>query len=914
MEKYIENKFLRLILLFVIGVFLQFNNIVIAQEVSRPGTQISDNTAPHSLEPLTFSILDLNSAEKGFLMPRMTTAERMRIPTQELVGGMAIYNTTIDCIEFYNTTRQKWMSTCGDVEPAIFTIPDDKCSSIVPSGEYAEKVFLDSRKNLIAIEVNVSAAGTYNIEAIAYDNDEKLNGYSFAAQGVFPSEGNFTVILKGHGTPKKGYPRNVDGTPTAKDTIVFLFNNKEVSCKVSNIVDTKAITYDLVEVIQSGEFFTKVNVVDSKTTGKITVKINNISQAGIVEIKTATQNGISFSGRKVLNQSEVNSRTATIDLIASGVPSTPAKLPFDFVSNSYVRHEDGEPAKKITKIVAISPVNVTSDCKGAIFGKEFKVNEVLTSEHIITVPVKVTATGRGRVIGTIATGNGQTELIEYASEILDFVFNAANTDVMNIELKPISGTGKPKVGGRNLVMKLQLESKGLKEYIPSEVDEKILKDICSLDVPVKSSWAEIDYSNVSIKFYSAVTSVTTTDPIFGGPMAYATPRTKMDGEGDFRFYIQVNGLQAKSAGAWNISVTSFNGVEFKANGNFTQTQVDNNTSISVNLFPYGESETDREEIWLPVMAKTDSGTTKLGDVRINYVYRPMTIYSIGHQAWHPGGDYNNYNSGPDLTVNSSSNFGWKGTVRIDGLVSLSSPGSTGNRNDFSNNRDLATFNSNLDEADIFVNGGYNYDRSSDQMTSLINKINTNKLAVIFTEDNSSNAMNNMVTFLNRVGGANGSYSTSSFTSAGDKGYQTLTNKREITSPEAANALFSNRFMVLHPPTSGQTYTMEGANVASGYRGGFYLSSTPYGFDVLAKVSDTSIFAVTHQTKGVVAVFAEAFMGGRENVARTSKTYANYTRAKGIPDTHTGYDMPTYNSYFLLNLMHWAIDYTQRNNP
>ncbi len=902
-EKYIENKFLRLILLFVIGVFLQFNNIVIAQEVSRPGTQISDNTAPHSLDPLAFSILDLNSAEKGFLMPRMTTAERMRIPTQELVGGMAIYNTTIDCIEFYNTTRQKWMSTCGDVEPAIFTIPDDKCSSIIPSGEYAEKVFLDSRKNLIAIEVNVSAAGTYNIEAIAYDNDEKLNGYSFVAQGVFPSEGNFTVILKGHGTPKKGYPRNVDGTPTAKDTIVFSFNNKVISCKVSNIVDTKAITYDLVEVIQSGDFFTKVNVVDPKTTGKITVKINNISQAGIVEIKTATQNGISFSGRKVLNQSEVNSRTATIDLIASGVPSTPAKLPFDFVSNSYVRHEDGEPAKKITKIVAISPVNVTSDCKGAIFGKEFKVNEALTSEHIITVPVKVTATGRGRVIGTIATGNGQTELIEYASETLDFVFNAANTDVMNVELKPVSGTGKPKVGGRNLVMKLQLESKGLKEYLPSEIDEKILKDICSLDVPVKSSWADINYNSISTSFTSTIKAV------YNDGKQYIPARLKMSDSGDVRFRITVSNIYVNTPGKYEFETDLFNGVQFKASGNF-----DNVGYQSVTLMAYGMSETDRPTEALQIYYRGENGRVSLGSghnrtAEVDYVYRAMTVYSIGGgESWHPGGrrDPWGFSSVP-IMLRSEDHFGWNGVVRIDRLSYYGIPYGSNAANNTAKDMEgnASSFNIGMNNSDIIFIGtnttSGSVTKSSQSFSNLaIGLMYLNK-AVVYSESNS--------TYLSEFMGLMGAPGLS-ISSANVSGPHYIAQSNSLNSLIVGDPFKNFGLRYSNIGLSGR------AVIGSDRDKNLTINSLPSTFSPIASGSSggrSNVLAFMHNEYGLVVIGNNNIMGGYDNRLGSAGWTASSDR-QGTPVTATIGGVTTYNSWFLLNLMHWAIDYSQKKVP
>lgn len=48
------------------------------------------------------SILDLSSSNKGFLVPRLTTVQRDAIVSP--VAGLNIYNTTKNCMEFYNGT------------------------------------------------------------------------------------------------------------------------------------------------------------------------------------------------------------------------------------------------------------------------------------------------------------------------------------------------------------------------------------------------------------------------------------------------------------------------------------------------------------------------------------------------------------------------------------------------------------------------------------------------------------------------------------------------------------------------------------------------------------------------------------------------------------------------------------------
>lgn len=51
-------------------------------------------------EPDPSAVLDLNSTSQGLLSPRMTTAQRNAIPNP--APGLQIYNTDVNCLQFYN--------------------------------------------------------------------------------------------------------------------------------------------------------------------------------------------------------------------------------------------------------------------------------------------------------------------------------------------------------------------------------------------------------------------------------------------------------------------------------------------------------------------------------------------------------------------------------------------------------------------------------------------------------------------------------------------------------------------------------------------------------------------------------------------------------------------------------------------
>jgi uncharacterized protein (TIGR02145 family) len=63
--------------------------------------------------PSTSAVLELQSTDKGFLPPRMTTAQRSLIATP--VEGLIIYNSSNNCLEFFDGTN--WISFCDDPSP-----------------------------------------------------------------------------------------------------------------------------------------------------------------------------------------------------------------------------------------------------------------------------------------------------------------------------------------------------------------------------------------------------------------------------------------------------------------------------------------------------------------------------------------------------------------------------------------------------------------------------------------------------------------------------------------------------------------------------------------------------------------------------------------------------------------------------
>jgi hypothetical protein len=78
--------------------------------------------------PDNSALLDLESTERGFLIPRMTTAQRDAIDVTGSPHALMIFNTTVNCFQAYNTTDTQWENIyCfGDCNTTINTHPENQ--------------------------------------------------------------------------------------------------------------------------------------------------------------------------------------------------------------------------------------------------------------------------------------------------------------------------------------------------------------------------------------------------------------------------------------------------------------------------------------------------------------------------------------------------------------------------------------------------------------------------------------------------------------------------------------------------------------------------------------------------------------------------------------------------------------------
>jgi uncharacterized protein (TIGR02145 family) len=194
----------KLIILFILGLFTE--GAFAQVKVGNNPTSINASAA-----------LEIESITKGFLLPRMTTAQRNAISSP--AEGLKIYNTESKCEEYFNGTG--WLNSCtgaitaptgggassggtavvsswtSTVGCSVGAGTDNNPPGVIRGGvnETMVQGVAAPATASITLVANVTTAGTYTI----FTNT--INGVTFSASGTFGATGSNTVTLTPTGTP-----------------------------------------------------------------------------------------------------------------------------------------------------------------------------------------------------------------------------------------------------------------------------------------------------------------------------------------------------------------------------------------------------------------------------------------------------------------------------------------------------------------------------------------------------------------------------------------------------------------------------------------------------------------------------------------------------------------------------------------
>lgn len=402
-------KFIAVLYLFVLSI-----GTVFAQADKQYGTRISDSKTGPTLKENV--ILELDSKEKGFMLPRMTTAQRDRLVKSKTAdNGLAIYNVDIDCVEFWSERTEKWMSVCGSLPPAKLDLIAGNCAGIVFSGiNYDNKPEhkdiwqqgqpLDPVKHMMKVTVKVDAIGTYQISA------STDNGYFFSAEGQFQAVGTYDIMLKGMGTPTNGYDQAAAG---GKKGDVFKFNFNGIESKACTNVELKVERAELdfsIKPAPSNTYnaegvYTVKKPATLRDGHKISVNVT-VNSPGRISI-TATSNsilGMKFTGG--MNTTANGDYTVLLEPVdGENMAKVNIDATYDLTFSTNAKNQtssiNAQKASIVIKETTIEPLGTK-----ATFGTtKYYGGEALTVNHTISLPVKVIAAGTTTLRLKDTTGN-----------------------------------------------------------------------------------------------------------------------------------------------------------------------------------------------------------------------------------------------------------------------------------------------------------------------------------------------------------------------------------------------------------------------------------------------------------------------------------------------------------------------------
>lgn len=609
-----------------------------------------------------YSILELESVTKGFLLPRMTTVERDKINIDDKVrgNGLVIYNTDNDCINYWSTTANKWLSVCGTLPPAKLTLD---CSKVYLNSSGAKELKQGQSlrdTDVLYITINVVETGSYNISAVT------TNGYSFSKSGIFETKGVYSIALEGFGTP-------LDPNETPGDLVSFMINGKKdttctsIHIKVkSSALDFKLVEPQVVDVAWSAYKGVALNANDNKI--KVLVDVTTV---GFWRVQsTETLNGISFSGSGEFTQEG----RAEIYLYAQGVPINVVNSTFKFTTNS-----KNNKTSNVTAEVKVVPTSFELVCNANEIQMrgEYKEDTFLTKSNSILLPLKVLAPGMVDIeLNGIIKGTTDTP-VKFVAPSTTLTFNGSD-NVQYVTLYPEMKNGQ--------YVKIPVKAKTIEfTTITPNSGGAFCSSFPVINVVERSKNYTFDCSS-AFAFSNGPTSR-------NNNFLVNTPLQA----GKHGIEVSVNVGYAEN---YTIKTNTVNGVYFTKTGVFTDSDRIKGKA-TVTLDPVGVFTTGGLTVFNLIAEGLDSNSS-LCSVVAQVKAHDIVVLSLGGTNY--GANSSTVYAGGAI-LKSSTNFGPIGTVKVNSVRVLST-----NAQGADLDRFIASNN-----VDIIINViGYNFTRTETQ--------------------------------------------------------------------------------------------------------------------------------------------------------------------------------------------------------
>lgn len=354
----------------------------------------------------TSAQLDVNSADKGLLIPRMTKAQRDAIanPAQSLL----IFNTDEACFNFWKSG--KWKSMCGDIGEAVVTITAADCTTGTVNGIYKAGTPTTSA-NFIQVTVQVTEPGTYVLDG------QTADGFFFQKSGTFNNTGTFTIQLSATGTPTNAGTYNIPITLNGGTTALC---TKQVTVAAA----------DVAGVFNCGSAAAQGLVRGTASTGKTMTISVNVTNPGTANFTTNTVYGVQYTASNIALTAGNN----TVTLTANGnAPTTAGTANFTVTGTGMTG------SCTVGVNIAENLAVLVPNCSSSTVGGSYKTNTIANTTNYIDLQVNVSGSG---------TWSASTNTIDGLSFSGSGTLSGSGTQTVRL-----NATGTPtKAGTKNFII------------------------------------------------------------------------------------------------------------------------------------------------------------------------------------------------------------------------------------------------------------------------------------------------------------------------------------------------------------------------------------------------------------------------------------------------------------------------------
>ncbi|MDP9959171.1 hypothetical protein [Chryseobacterium lathyri] len=347
--------------------------------------------------PNANAVLELNATSKGFLPPRLTTAQRNAIPAATKPAGLMIYNTTTNCMDFWNSSA--WVSTCAVTAPPAGTITAVTCASATNNGTLTTGI---NNSVTSSIPYTGGNGGSHGGQIVTSTGVTGLTA-TLAAGSFVTGNGALTYTIT--------------GTPSAVGNANFAINIGGRTCTL-----TRAVTAPVGSVAT-------LNCAGAINNGTLT---RGIAASGVTSVIPYTGGNTGTQGGQVVASTGVTGLTATLTAgtFANGngtLTYTVTGTPATSGTASFAINIGGRTCTLTRNVVVGPPLpgNVSETCTGWTIGGLYQ-NNTSVSGTVNGLPVTATVSNLFNAGGnpggpTYALMVGPTE----TSSRLKFKFNRA---------------------------------------------------------------------------------------------------------------------------------------------------------------------------------------------------------------------------------------------------------------------------------------------------------------------------------------------------------------------------------------------------------------------------------------------------------------------------------------------------------